>query len=52
MPSLAPRGQALPEYVLLLAAFVVVALLGVQAVRHSLASAEDAHAFYLALPSP
>lgn len=46
------RGQALPEYLLLLVAFVIIATLGVKAVRASLAAAEEDQAFYYSLPSP
>lgn len=45
-------GQALPEYLLILLALVIVATLGLKAVRYSLAAAEEEQAFYYALPSP
>ena len=52
MASPACRGQALPEYLLILAALVILALSGVRLYRSSLQSVEQGYAVQFMLPSP
>jgi uncharacterized protein (UPF0333 family) len=52
MPPSSPRGQALPEYLLLLLALLIVATVGLKAVRASFNAVEEDQAFYFSLPSP
>ena len=52
MASPFQRGQALPEYLLLLAATLLIALVCVRAFHAGLTGLEDEAAYYFALPSP
>ena len=52
MSKRASRGQALPEYLLVLLALMIVAALSLKAVRASMRAAEEDQAFYFSLPSP
>jgi len=52
MASPACRGQALPEYLLILAALVILALSGVRLYRASTHRVEQGYAVQFMLPSP
>lgn len=52
MPAPRALGQALPEYLLTLAALLLLVLAGTRAWQHALLNAEEEQARILSLPSP
>jgi len=52
MASPRSRGQALPEYLLILAALLLAALSGVRIYRSSIQRVERGYALQFMLPSP
>lgn len=52
MASSSSSGQALAEYLLVLAVLLLALTLGLRAVRQGLGRAEEEQAYYYILPSP
>lgn len=52
MASPTPHGQALPEYLLMLAVLLLIALSGVRLIRPALQAAESGYGVQFMLPSP
>jgi len=52
MASTSSRGQALPEYLLILATLIVAALYGVRVIRFTVKSVETSYAIFFLIPSP
>jgi hypothetical protein len=52
MASISSRGQALPEYLLIMATLIVAALAGVRVIRFTVQSVETSYAIFFMIPSP
>ena len=52
MASTSSRGQALPEYLLVMATLIVAALAGVRVIRSTVKSVETSYAITFMTPSP